>query len=222
MRTLLFTTLCFLLPCCIYAQSASLVGESSSRVNPANPSMSLGNTSFTYQIAPKARAFREQDLIKVQVLTSFNSKNTADLQRQKKIKAKMKITEMFRIKSLFDFPEPLETAPPEIGTEIDSQNRSKGSVTTKQSVQFTMQCKIVSVLENGTLQIEGTETQSVGEDSKTITISGIVRPEDITAGNTVSSSDIYGFSLVVVPTGLVNDSIRRSYGTQFLDRWMPF
>ena len=200
-------------------QNASLVGESG---RGGGGGMTLGNVSLTYQTPPRARTFEAEDLIQVIVNHRVSYNDVADLQRQKKIKSKMGITDLFKFISPFEVPVPIDTDPPVIGGEIDSQNRSKGNLSTRQSISLVMSGRIVAVLPNKTLQIEATRDIGFGDSRRITTITGIIRPEDVSPDNTVMSDRISHIEMDEIQTGTVSESVQRNYGTKWMDRWMPF
>jgi flagellar L-ring protein FlgH len=61
------------------------------------------------------------------------------------------------------------------------------------------------VLPNGNLVILGSRQRNVHGDTQTISISGIVRPSDITYSNTINSEQVADFRLVTLIKGPEND-----------------
>ena len=79
-----------------------------------------------------------------------------------------------------------------------------GQTTRKSKVEATVSCIITSVLPNGNLMINGERMVDVNNDSEVIQISGIVRPGDINAANTVNSYKIAQFNISLKGKGVVN------------------
>ena len=65
-----------------------------------------------------------------------------------------------------------------------------GSTSRKGSLEATISARVVKVLDNGNLVIEGSKSVEVNEEKEIIKISGIVRPLDIQRNNIVSSAQI--------------------------------
>ena len=188
----------------------------------AGQPMTLRNASFSYQPVPEPRNFKEQDLITVIVNRSFLYKNDSNLQRQRKIKGKMGLTDWVKFPGLGKLPEPIDTTPPAIGGELDHQNRAKGQLTNSEKLTFKMQCRVVWKMDNGNLQIEGQDEYYIGEEKQSVYFSGIIRPEDIKPDNTIENHYVFTPKLHYIPSGNIFDSTKRSYGQRFIDRWSPF
>ncbi len=82
--------------------------------------------------------------------------------------------------------------------------------------------RVSRVLENGNLFIEGARQLTVNAEEQYIVISGIVRPEDITSDNLVSSQYIADARIVYTGQGIINDKMRPGWGTRILDAIWPF
>ncbi len=203
------------------AQSGGLMGQSV--YGTANgQAMSLRNSSFTYQPIPEPKTYKEQDYVTVIVNATQIYSNNNDLQRQRKMKGKMGLTDWVRWPDWTRLPQPLLDEPPVIGAEIDHQSRSKGQLSSTEKLSFKITCRVLWVMDNGNLHIEGHDTQTVGEENKQIYVSGDIRPEDIRPDNTISSDNMHAKTIDIIPSGQNFDAIKRSYGQRFIDRWMPF
>lgn len=65
-----------------------------------------------------------------------------------------------------------------------------GSLANTNSVSARMTAQVIEVKPNGSLMISGTQSIKQNGEEQKISVSGIVRSEDITTDNTVSSSSI--------------------------------
>ena len=184
--------------------------------------MTLKNASFSYQPVPQPRVFKEQDLITVLVNESFMYTNNSNLQKQRKIKGKMGLTDWIKLPGLGKLPEPIDTNPPKLGGELDHQSRAKGQLDNKEKISFKITCRVAWVMDNGNLHIEGQDQQIVGEEQQSIYFSGDIRPEDVKPDNTISSDNVFSPVKRIIPSGNIFDSTKRSYGQRFVDRWSPF
>lgn len=78
-----------------------------------------------------------------------------------------------------------------------------GKTTRKSKVDAVMTAIITEVFENGTMYIVGDRNVKVNDETETIHISGIIRPEDITPENTIFSSQIARAEVSVKGSGVV-------------------
>lgn len=66
----------------------------------------------------------------------------------------------------------------------------EGSTTRSGTLEATISARVVKVLDNGNLVIEGNKEVEINEEKGMIKISGVIRPLDIQQNNTVLSSSI--------------------------------
>jgi flagellar L-ring protein precursor FlgH len=73
---------------------------------------------------------------------------------------------------------------------VSGNDSSDGSGSTNRSDTLTAEItvRVKQVLPNGSLEVEGTRQVGMNAETQMITLSGVVRPQDITYSNTVPSS----------------------------------
>lgn len=88
---------------------------------------------------------------------------------------------------------------------IDGQGQTNrtGSLVTKLTVVVT------EVLAGGNMRVEGTREMTVNKEKQKVTISGIIRPQDVGPGNTVSSIALANASIQFDGKGPVGDRQKR-------------
>ena len=84
----------------------------------------------------------------------------------------------------------------------------KGSIDRSDKVTGQIAARVVRVLDNGNLLIEGRRSVIVNDETQVITISGTVRPEDVTGANTVLSSQIADAEVQMTGKGVLADAQR--------------
>ena len=77
-----------------------------------------------------------------------------------------------------------------VNTNSTLAQDGKGSVNRSESVILTLAAVVTSVLPNGNLTIQGSQEVRVNNEVRQLVIAGIVRPEDISAANTISHTQI--------------------------------
>ena len=65
-----------------------------------------------------------------------------------------------------------------------------GSVDRQEQVQLTVAAVVTGVLPNGNLIIQGSQEVKTNNELRDLTVSGIVRPEDISSSNTINHTQI--------------------------------
>lgn len=81
-----------------------------------------------------------------------------------------------------------------------------GDTSQSNSLSGSLTVHVVQVLPNGNLQVRGEKLLSLNQGSEVIRISGIVRPRDVTANNTVYSHQIAAAEITYKGKGLLADS----------------
>lgn len=97
-------------------------------------------------------------------------------------------------------------------SQLGLQNNSKGAAETSRIGELRAQLtvRVVALEPNGLLRIAGTQLLRVNREEQRIVLSGVVRPEDISAVNTVWSSRIAEAELSLAGKGVVSESQRRN------------
>ena len=86
---------------------------------------------------------------------------------------------------------------------------AQGTSATNSSLTTTFGGQVVEVLPNGMLVIEAARQVEFSQQTQTIVLRGLVRPEDISQQNQVLSTAISSMELQVRGKGIVNDYTRR-------------
>ncbi len=84
-----------------------------------------------------------------------------------------------------------------------------GTTSRTSTLTATLTARVVDVLPNGYLVIEGSKTTLVNSENQIITVRGVIRPADLSNANTVQSGSIAQLELKINGRGVVNDAIRR-------------
>ncbi len=102
------------------------------------------------------------------------------------------------------------------GSESDSF-KAQGSLANTNNVTARLTAQIVGINPNGSLNISGTQIiKQNGEDQKII-ITGTIRPDDITADNTVYSSAISNAQISIEGHGPIANKQRQGIFTQLFN-----
>lgn len=124
--------------------------------------------------------------------------------------------------SVTDFPLGLGKAGDLVNMGSDTVNGGSGSVDRSESITLTVAAVVTQVLPNGNLIIRGHQEVRVNFEVRELTIDGIVRPEDITATNTIEHSQIAEARVSYGGRGQLTDMQQPRYGQQLYDIIMPF
>ncbi len=98
-------------------------------------------------------------------------------------------------------------------TGISGASKLDGQGTTTRDTTLTtsLSARVVQVLPNGYLVVEGTKNIQVDSEHQIVSVHGVIRPADITTANTVSSTRLAELEVRINGKGVVNDAIRRPF-----------
>jgi len=110
---------------------------------------------------------------------------------------------------------------PEVSLGVGTGNSFKGAgaTSTRGSIRAKISARVDSVLANGDLVITGHRTIIVNGEEQRITLSGIVRPPDILADNSVYSYNIAEARIAFEGNGVVSSAQGPGWITKLL-HWL--
>jgi len=125
--------------------------------------------------------------------------------------------------SLFGIPERLGAGTGNlIATNSSSTFAGKGAIARKEKVTLRLAVTVVEDLPNGVLRIEGQQEVRLNNEMRQLTISGYVRPDDISRQNEITYDKIAQAQISYGGQGLISDAQAPRYGQQIIDQLAPF
>ncbi len=109
-----------------------------------------------------------------------------------------------------------------VGTQSNSTNSGAGAITRQEKISLTIAAVVTQMLANGNLVIQGTQEVRTNNEVRQLTIAGIVRPEDITAQNTVRHTQIAEARISYGGRGDVSRVQKTPAGQSIVERFSPF
>ena len=103
-----------------------------------------------------------------------------------------------------------------------SDVQGSGAVNRADQVTFTLAARVVGVEPNGNLIIQGYQQTLVGNEIRYLTVSGVIRSQDITRENTVSYDKIADAQFTYMNEGEATAAMQRGAVPKLLDRFIPF
>ncbi len=163
------------------------------------------------------RARAVNDIVTIVVVEQSTSSRSASTSTSKNTS---------RTASLNDFPGlalPTRNARAAANLKLDlegkAEHEGKGAIDRSDRLTAQIPARVVKVLDNGNLVIEGRRAVLVNDETQVATISGVVRPQDITGTNTVLSSQIADAEVQLVGRGLLAEAQRPGLIYRILD-WL--
>ena len=171
----------------------------------ASPGSTWSNFSFMTDLVRDPRAGRIDDVVTILVNESASAVSTGATATSRKSSVAPTISSLPGFKSTA--ANAILSSLPKISNDTELNGQGTTSRTTTLSTNLT--ARVVHVLPNGFLVIEGTKNVQINSEWQTVTVRGVVRPADLAADNTVSTERIAELNVKLDGKGVVNDAIRR-------------
>ena len=145
-----------------------------------------------------------------QALASADAKNSRDTQA----------TAGFD--KLFGLEKKISQVPTLVSGKSSSSFEGKGATTRQTTLETTLTARVVDVLPNGYLVVEGMREIRVNNENQTVYLKGVIRPEDISSNNVVLSSAVAQMSVRVQGKGVVSQPLKPGWLYRILSGILPF
>ena len=109
-----------------------------------------------------------------------------------------------------------------VETGSSSSNAGSGTVNRSEKISLTIAAVVSAVLPNGNLVIQGSQEVRTNAELRQLTVSGIVRPEDISSANTIRHTQIAEARISYGGRGDISAVQKTPAGQALLQRFQPF
>lgn len=109
-----------------------------------------------------------------------------------------------------------------INASVDSKFAGSGSTSRQETLNATISAKVIDVLANGNLLIEGRRNVRVNNEDQIIIVEGTVRPADIGPDNIVSSGFVADAKISYSGKGILSDRQSPGWLMNIVDKLWPF
>lgn len=109
-----------------------------------------------------------------------------------------------------------------INAEAGSSFKGAGATSRKETLNATISAKVIEVLPNGNLQIEGRRNVKVNNEDQIIVVEGTIRPSDIGQDNIINSSFVADARITYTGKGIISDRQSPGWMMNIIDKIWPF
>lgn len=163
---------------------------------------------------PKARYI--DDMLTILVVETTQAAASADAKNSRATAASLGFN------NLFGAEKKIAELPNLVAGKSSSSFEGKGSTSRATVLETSLTARVIDVLPNGYLVVEGMREVRVNNESQNVYLTGVVRPEDINPNNTVLSSSVAQMSVRVQGKGVVSQPIKPGWLYKILIGIMPF
>jgi flagellar L-ring protein precursor FlgH len=178
-----------------------------------------GGTSFFRD----NRAWKVGDIVRVVVSIQDSANLNNATQNQRNSSTNVEANKVFgKEKGIAKFLS--RTGVP--GTLLDAGGAGKhsgsGSISRKENITTVIAATVIKILPNSNLVIQGQQEVRVNSELREVKVAGIIRPKDISKGNSITSDQIAEARISYGGRGVVTNVQDPKIGAQIVDTISPF
>ena len=179
-----------------------------------------GDEAGSLFIDTKARQVGDIVTIVIQESASVSKAKDSELKKSSDTEFNLELFRLFGLENRLHSGETGEWP----AVKWDSERNFKGEADNSSTEQFskTMSAVVKEVLPNGNLLIEGVSDVVTDEDITTVTVTGIIRPIDISPLNTILSHSIANARINYQAKGPLKQNTKKGWLNRFIDAIWPF
>ena len=213
----------------VAGQSSSLYLESVEPLPVVSPggtgsglSPAMARVNLAVVRLPEPRQFSINDLITIIVRESIENDSKAEIETEKgtdfqgAISAfpKLDPSDLLQLKLR---PSSMRNGTPRVDINFDNEFEGDGDVSRRDTFTTRITARILDVKPNGSLVLEARRYIRTDEEVLEMTLTGTCRKDDVTADNTILSTQLFDMRLVKEHQGELRKATKKGWITQFFE-----
>ena len=201
----------------------SLFQQQMAQQTPRPDGDEMAAASFLTIDALEPRIFEKHDLITVIIRESSKVESEAEAESEKSAFLRANLAQFFRptidpigLENLIDGEAP------RIDLSASGGWEGEGEYEREDSFVARITGRVIDVKPNGNLVVEATKRITTDEEEQVFLLTGTVRAEDVTADNTVLSTDMADLDLKKFTGGMIRKAVEKGWLPKIYDRINPF
>ncbi|MCH8164710.1 MAG: flagellar basal body L-ring protein FlgH [Planctomycetes bacterium] len=186
----------------------------------------LRDVSMFAVASPESREFQKHDLIQIVVreTSRVDTRHQLDAEKEYQIDGSIPRWPALSLRDLLDLRiDPgRTTGRPELELEFNKGFSGNGRYRRQDDLTARLTAEVIEVLPNGSLVLEARSHIKTDEEESTITVTGICRPEDVTAANTILSNQIHDLKIEKMHEGELKKANEKGIIAKVLDTIFAF
>ncbi len=177
------------------------------------------------------KARRLNDLVTINVVESLSGSGKADTNSSRESTLDFELTKFLGMNKDFNLHNVIglkdlfkdgNVFDPSIATTSKSKHKGAGDTNREGTLVATVTAKVIEVMPNGNLVLEGRKELTINDEKQILVLSGMVRPDDISSDNTIVSSKIADAQVYYVGDGVIQEKQSPGWMVRTLDYIWPF
>lgn len=198
-------------------------------VYPARDLLKPSSTSASLFVADRSdlftdlRAVKVGDIITVEIVENASAKKTSDSKAERTNQFQAGIPQILGYTPAdLPFMRSQADAAKLISADFQSSHNATGEIKKQDSMTASIGCTVIEVSPTGNMYIRGSREIEVNGETQFIILQGVVRPNDVTADNTVLSSQLADVKIQYTGRGVLTDKQKPGWLARLLDSIWPF
>ncbi len=178
---------------------------------------------YSWIASPRRRpkTFKVGDLITIIVREQRTFEAEADLETKKRFKLKSELEAFLKATAGGIGAAEFRRGKPTIDYQYDARLKTEGDSEREDKLTMRLTGKIIDVKPNGVLVLEAKARVQHDDEVAVMTLTGNCRKEDVTADNTILSTQLADKNVTVNNTGALRDATSRGWILRLLDLLKP-
>ncbi len=173
------------------------------------------NVSWMAGLGLDPRARQVNDLVTIRVIETITAVGTADSSLNKNSGANASVSQLFGVESKVpDWLDPTNL----VGASSNTKFKGGGTTSRSGELAATLTARVVEVLPNGDLVLEGAREIDINGDRQIVVLTGVVRQADLGRNNVVLSPSIGQLRIRYFGRGLIRDNLKPGWLVRILNK----
>ncbi len=223
-QILLLMSICMMTACTAAKEKPSPVMPVAQPVAYAEPEPTYSNPGSLYSpidqidLYSDGRARQVGDIVFVNIVENNTASNEASTVTSKESTQDMGISALFGMTSL---PFAGQVGESMLSTSNTSDFDGSGSTERSNSITATVAARVVRVMSDGLMQVEGARETRVNNETQYIVVMGLVRARDVQPDNSILSTHMADAQIQYYGSGIISDKQKPGWLTRILDNIWP-
>ncbi len=223
-KILLLMSICMMTACTAAKEKPSPVMPVAQPMAYTEPAPTYSNPGSLYNpvdqldLYSDGRARKVGDIVFVNIVENNTASNEASTVTSKSSTQDTGISSLFGMTSL---PFAGQLGANMLSTSNESDFDGSGTTERSNSITATVGARVVRVMSDGLMQVEGARETRVNNETQYIVVMGLVRARDVQPDNSILSTHMADAQIQYYGSGIISDKQKPGWLTRILDNIWP-